>query len=93
MFQKKQGSESDKLLFVGWSLGEFNNDGKINTMAGIGVGSARSELEAAYTIEVKKTTLGYEFSTDAEGLYGILSGPSPEDKIEFMWSGLSCNFR
>tara|TARA_R100000935_G_scaffold10692_1_gene21367 strand:+ start:30159 stop:30839 length:681 start_codon:yes stop_codon:yes gene_type:complete len=93
MFQKEQGSKSDKLLFVGWSLGEFNNDGTINTMSGIGVGSTRSELEAAYTIEVRKTTLGYEFSTGPEGLYGILKGPSPEDKIEFMWSGLSCNFR
>jgi len=93
MFQKKQGSKSDTLLFVGWSLGEFNNDGTINTMAGIGVGSARSELEAAYTVEVKKTTLGYEFSTGPDGLYGILKGPSPDDKIEFMWSGLSCNFR
>jgi len=93
MFQKEQGAKSDKLLFVGWSLGEFNNDGTINTMAGIGVGSTRSELEAAYNIEVNKTTLGYEFSTGPEGLYGILNGPSPEDKIEFMWSGLSCNFR
>ncbi|CAM4279068.1 hypothetical protein GILI108418_13000 [Gillisia limnaea] len=93
MFQKGQGSESDKMLFVGWSLGEFNNEGNLTTMAGIGVGSKRSELEAAYTIEVKKTTLGYEFSTGPEGLYGILKGPSPDDKIEFMWSGLSCNFR
>jgi hypothetical protein len=61
-------------------------------MAGIGIGSRLEEIQSAYEIEVRKTSLGYEFST-AAGMYGILDGAGKNAKIINLWSGVSCNFR
>lgn len=77
--------------FVGWTV---NKDGaeKQSTMSGIGVGSTRSDLLAAYSgVQVSETSLGQEFS--AGGLYGVLDGPGAAGKIEVMWAGTSCVFR
>ncbi|MGB4398986.1 MAG: hypothetical protein WBJ10_06420, partial [Daejeonella sp.] len=92
MFQKGKRNPA-RMEFVGWSLNESRNGGKLTTMSNIGIGSTRSELESAYNVEIKKTSLGMEFSTVPGGLYGIINGPSETSKISFMWSGLSCNFR
>lgn len=92
MFQKPRGNQA-KLEFVGWSLSKSRNDSKLITMANIGIGSTRAELQSAYTVAIKKTSLGMEFATIPGGLYGIIDGPSESGKISFMWSGLSCNFR
>jgi hypothetical protein len=77
--------------FVGWSL-DKDAAGKQSTMSGIGVGSTRSDLAAAYSgVQVSETSLGQEFS--AGGLYGVLDGPDGAAKIEVMWAGTSCVFR
>lgn len=77
--------------FAGWSV-DRQSAGKQSTMNGIGVGSTRSELVAAFAgVDVQETSLGQEFS--AGGLSGVLSGPGADAKIETMWAGTSCVFR
>ena len=57
--------------FAGWALDQ-RAQGSHATMSGIGPGSTRRELEAAYEIEVEQTSLGIEFT--AGGIGGILDG-------------------
>ena len=79
--------------FVGWYVGKPTNNSKpLQTMAGIGIGSSRAEMEAAYVIKVNKSSLGYEFSTTS-GLYGIFNGSGNNAKITDIWSGTTCIFR
>lgn len=79
--------------FVGWYMGIGSDPAqKVSTMAGIGIGSTRAEMESAYVIAVSKTSLGYEFSTSS-GLFGIFDGNEKDAKISSLWSGVSCNFR
>lgn len=73
--------------FVGWSLGR-RADGEIGTAAGIGPGSTRAELDAAYNPVVRQASVGNEFS--AGGLYGILDGASAEARITDLWAGVNC---
>lgn len=73
--------------FVGWGLGR-RADGQIGTAAGIGPGSTRAELDAAYSTTVSQTSLGSEFS--AGGLHGILDGTSSGARITDMWAGVNC---
>lgn len=81
--------QDDKL--AGWSVGQ-GSAGRQSTMSGVGVGSTRSDLVAAYSgVTVSETSLGQEFS--AGGLYGVLDGPGATAKIEVMWAGTSCVFR
>ncbi len=81
-------------LFVGWAANKAKNPQlKITTMAGIGVGSSKKEMENAYVIKVSKTSLGYEFSTKSDDLFGIFNGADKNAKITNLWSGVSCNFR
>ncbi|MDF1517953.1 MAG: hypothetical protein RQ864_05820 [Lutibacter sp.] len=80
-------------LFQGWLIdGTKEGAQKLTTMAGIGIGSTLAEMQSAYEIEVKKTSLGQEFST-ASGLVGILDGTGKDAKIIHLWAGVSCNFR
>lgn len=77
--------------FVGWSAGPASK-GKHATMAGIGVGSTRSQLTAAVSgATIEETSLGQEFS--AGGLYGVLSGADANATIDTLWAGTSCVFR
>ncbi|MGG6240500.1 hypothetical protein ACQ4N7_17890 [Nodosilinea sp. AN01ver1] len=76
--------------FIGWSASP-STDADLTTIAGVGVGSTRGELEAAYTIEVTESSLGTEFSTG--DLFGILSSAEPDATIENLWAGTVCNFR
>jgi hypothetical protein len=81
------------VTFVGWYMGATAGASQeLTTMAGVGIGTTRAEMESAYVIEVNKTSLGHEFSTDG-GLYGIFDGPGQQAKITNIWSGLICNFR
>jgi hypothetical protein len=80
--------------FVGWSVGrgaDAGGRGGPATMAGIGVGSTRSELQAAYAAAIRETTLGQEFA--AGDVFGVLDGTGPSARITAMWAGASCNFR
>lgn len=76
--------------FIGWSMGPATEPG-LTTMAGVGIGSPRSGLESAYTVEVFESSLGTEFSTG--NLFGILSSTEPDAAIEALWAGTVCNFR
>lgn len=76
--------------FVGWGVDE-RTDRTMRTMAGVGVGTTRRGLDSVVTATVAESTLGTEF--DAGGLYGILSGPRPTDRIVYLWAGIGCNFR
>ncbi|UUL84016.1 hypothetical protein [Sphingomonas qomolangmaensis] len=73
--------------FAGWSLGT-RGVGGIATAAGIGPGSTRAELDAAYSATVSQTSLGSEFS--AGELHGVLDGNSAGARITDMWAGVSC---
>lgn len=89
----KSAAPKTDWLFQGWSIdGTKEGAQKLTTMAGIGIGSTLAEMQSAYEIEVKKTSLGREFST-ASGLFGILDGAGKDAKIIHLWSGVSCNFR
>lgn len=89
----KSAESKTDWLFQGWSVdGTKEGANKLTTMAGIGIGSTLGEMQSAYEIEVKKTSLGQEFST-ASGVYGILDGAGKDAKISNFWSGVSCNFR
>ncbi|MDQ3057443.1 MAG: hypothetical protein M3Q96_06855 [Pseudomonadota bacterium] len=85
-------SQDDR--FVGWSVSRGAADGGnagLATMAGIGFGSTRRELEAAYAANIRETTLGEEFV--AGDVFGVLDGTGPSARITAMWAGASCNFR
>lgn len=79
--------------FAGWAAGNPGSAaaGAYTTMAGVGVGSTRVELDAAYDALVAETTLGTEF--EAGGLFGLLSGTGPEAVITVLRAGTSCTFR
>lgn len=90
LFKEKK----NEWYFVGWAAKIPKNPKlKLNTMAGIGIGSTREEMESATVIKVSKTSLGYEFSTKADDLFGIFDGSNNDAKITNLWSGISCNFR
>ncbi len=76
--------------FVGWSL-DGRASGAIATMAGVGPGSSRRELEAAYAAKFMQTTIGTEFLAGTLG--GVLDGAAPTSKITSMWAGTTCIFR
>lgn len=75
---------------IGWSA-RPDTDAALSTMAGVSIGSTRSELESAYTIEVFESSLGTEFSTG--DLYGILTSDASDATVENLWAGTTCNFR
>lgn len=77
--------------FVGWSVGPGAGGHALATMAGVGIGSTRAELESAYTAEISETTLGTEFL--AGGLSGVLEGTGATAPITALWAGTNCVFR
>jgi hypothetical protein len=77
--------------FVGWSVRPTPASATLTTMAGVGLGSTRSELEAAYTADVFESSLGVEFSTGQ--LSGLLTSMEPDGVITNLWAGLVCIFR
>jgi len=72
--------------FVGW-----NNDGKLKTNGGIGIGSSRADVAALPGFEVEESTLGTEFRSG--GLSGILASKAPDAKVTALWGGDTCVFR
>jgi hypothetical protein len=75
--------------FVGW----FAQEGSaLRTAQGIGPGSTLGQLKAAYpAATVEETSLGSEFAAD--GLYGVVTNPSDEGKVQVMFAGTNCLFR
>ncbi len=76
--------------FAGWRVAA-DTAGAYTTMAGVGIGSTRAELEEVYDISVEETTLGTEFA--AGDLFGFLSGAGPDATVTELWAGVSCYFR
>ncbi len=76
--------------FAGWHADE-RGQSALPTASGIGPGSTRAELDAAYAATVSQTTLGTEFA--AGKIFGLLDGKGRAAKIINMWGGVSCNFR
>jgi hypothetical protein len=76
--------------FAGWALDE-RAEGALATASGIGPGSTRPALDAAYQPTLSETSLGTEFA--AGELYGVLSGGGPDARITALWAGVSCIFR
>ena len=59
------------------------------TLEGIGLGSTRVDLEAAFAdLTVEESTIGIEWS--GGGMAGILTEDSAEGEVEVIWSGLNC---
>lgn len=89
----QEDKAKNEWVFEGWYLGKVTNSKeKITTMAGIGIGSTRAEMEDVTVIEVFESSLGQEFSTES-GLHGIFSGTGKDARITDLWSGINCIFR
>lgn len=78
--------------FVGWSAtaqegGGVPLPGPV-TAAGLGIGTFRKDLEAAYDAKFAKSTVGVEFSAGA--LAGVLSSDEPDASVVNMWAGGAC---
>jgi hypothetical protein len=73
---------------AGWSIGE---DSRLKTSAGIGIGSTKAELEAAYgpVVMVPDSTIGIEFFIEG-GLSGLLVADAPDGAITSLWAGINC---
>ncbi len=71
--------------FHGWSTVDQKSP------EGIGFGSSRAELDAAYHPDIFESTLGTEFS--AHGYSGILESDEPDAAIIKFWAGVSCIMR
>lgn len=80
--------------FVGWTApdGARATGAALTTDKGIGIGSTRQALEAAYSsVNVEDSSLGVEFQ--ANDLYGLLDSKAPTGKITSLWAGATCIFR
>ena len=76
--------------FAGWAL-DGRAEGAHATATGIGPGSTRPALDAAYNPKVEQSTLGTEFR--AGDLSGLLDGQGPNARVTDLWAGVSCAFR
>ncbi len=73
--------------FVGWTVRPAGGR-EPRTMSGIGLGSTRTELEAAYAAEVANSSIGMEFS--AGGLSGVLASSDATAPVTDLWAGTNC---
>ena len=74
--------------FVGWWLDGHDKPPVPSTERGIGIGSTREALDAAYSIDEFETSLGNEFTTD--GLAGLIEGEGKLGKVTHLWAGATC---
>lgn len=80
--------------FVGWSADE-RSGGTLSFTNGVGIGSTRAELVAAFPgTKVEETTLGVEFTLPGGGpVGGLLNGRDQAATITDLWAGVTCMFR
>jgi hypothetical protein len=85
------GIQAEEGRFTGWQ----SDKAGLTTMNGIGVGSTRAELDAAFKPAVDEFTLGTEFAIGEgdQSWGGLLSGPGRNARIEAIWAGGTCHFR
>lgn len=76
---------------VGWTIDEGS---ELTTAAGIGIGSTRAEIEAAYgPVEVlTDSTLGIEVYIE-DGISALLDASTPDGVVTALWAGASCIYR
>ncbi len=83
--------------FAGWSTSrprpgaEPPPDAAVQSMAGLGVGVKRTDVEGAYALQVRKTTLGTEF--EAGGIFGVFEDETPGAEVVSLWAGRACLYR
>lgn len=77
--------------FASWSAGAAAMPGRVSTMTGMAVGSPRDQVESAYDIDVRESSLGVEF--DAGGITGVFDGDGAEARVTALWAGEACIFR
>ena len=77
--------------FVGWWLDGRAKPPLPKTAAGIGIGSTRAKLDAAYSLDEFESSLGNEFTAD--GFAGLISGEGNSGKITHLWAGATCIMR
>ncbi|MBL0914513.1 MAG: hypothetical protein IBJ13_03060 [Sphingopyxis sp.] len=72
--------------FVGWTINSAAST--LRTDKGIGIGSTRQELDAAYKIVVEEGSLGVMFETG--NLSGLLDIDGIEGLVTDIWAGSVC---
>lgn len=72
--------------FIGWSAG--NNTAKFKTAKGVGTGSTRQELEAAYKVDIEDDALGTLFA--GGDFTGVLDSEHLDAPIITIWAGTIC---
>ena len=77
--------------FAGWSLDSRYEPPLPTTERGIGIGSTREALEAAYSVDTFESSLGNEFT--AGGLAGLVEGEGKLAKVTHLWAGATCIMR
>lgn len=78
-------------VFVGWSVRPDLGSENLTTIAGVGIGTSRKNLQDAYDVEIFESSLGTEFNVGQ--MSGILSSDQPDGEITNLWAGLNCIFR
>lgn len=73
--------------FAGWTV-RPSGSRSLRTMSNIGIGSTRAELEAAYNVQVSRSSIGTEFM--ASGLQGVLASDAANAAVTDLWAGASC---
>lgn len=82
---------------VGWSASrprssaEPSSESAVQSMAGLRVGAKRTEVERAYALQVRETTLGTEF--EAGGISGVFEDATPDAEVVALWAGQACLYR
>jgi hypothetical protein len=71
--------------FAGWHVSDGS---RLTTASGIGLGSTRADVESAYAVEVRRTSLGVEFT--AGKLAGILESSQTDAHVLHLWAGVTC---
>lgn len=76
---------------VGWSLDEGS---ALTTADGVGIGSTKAEVEAAYgPVEVlTDSTLGIEVYVE-DGISALLDADAPDGAVTAIWAGANCIYR
>ena len=77
--------------FVGWSVRSNPESETLTTIGGVGLGTALSDLEAVYEVEVFDSSLGVEFTVGQ--MSGLLSSKEADGVITNLWAGTNCIFR
>ncbi|MEP9360370.1 hypothetical protein [Sphingomonas sp. KR3-1] len=75
--------------FTGWEVGD-KGDPMLRTARGIGIGSTRAALKAAYPgVEIAEDSLGVLFS-DEGAPSGFLDEDSPKGRVASLYAGETC---